>query len=125
MTDHNNRANNYVMRLAFSKISAAVLLLANIATVSFSMEVCPEPYDSNTWSDCFGKLTFLQGMTFPSKAGDFYEGEWLNGKPHGEGKFTTKDGTFYYHGSFENGEFHGYGISGGENGTYAGEWKED
>ena len=38
-------------------------------------------------------------MTF--KNGTKYDGAWLNGKPHGEGVFTTKSGSL--RGRWENG----------------------
>ena len=40
-----------------------------------------------------------------------YEGEWLNGLPHGNGKLVFQDGTIYVGEFFEN-DFHGKGKTG-------------
>lgn len=57
---------------------------------------------------------------FPN--GDEYQGEWLNGKPHGEGLLVTLKGDRYL-GEFENGLFHGYGeMHYGNGDVYEGEW---
>ena len=41
--------------------------------------------------------------------GGFYEGELLNGKPHGRGILNEKDGSCY-DGNWNNGEFTGWGV---------------
>jgi len=46
-----------------------------------------------------GKLPFPAG---------YYEGEILDGKPHGKGKYTWSDGS-YYEGDFINNKRHGIG----------------
>lgn len=73
-----------------------------------------------------------------------YEGNWLDGKRHGTGKFTWNDGktyegdwsydsrtgkgkgnifSGYYEGEFRNGKPHGYGIATYKNGdVYKGNW---
>lgn len=38
-----------------------------------------------------------------------YEGEWIDGKKHGLGKFLMNDGS-YYNGEFKNGEIEGNGV---------------
>jgi hypothetical protein len=49
----------------------------------------------------------LKGLaTYPNKTK--YEGEFKNGMPHGNGRFTYEFGTTYT-GEFENGSFHGAG----------------
>ncbi|MDA7556071.1 hypothetical protein N8809_05470 [Euryarchaeota archaeon] len=47
-----------------------------------------------------------------------YEGEWLNGLPHGNGKLVFQDGTIYVGEFFEN-DFHGKG-----GGVYPDCWDE-
>ena len=86
--------------------------------------------------------------TFPN--GDYYEGEWKNGKPHGQGTFIYntkynnqnkyvggfKDGKHHGHGSytysygikyvgeFKDGKWHGHGSYNYANGnTYVGQWE--
>jgi len=43
-------------------------------------------------------------MTFPDTS--YYEGEWLNNKAHGQGKFNYADGDVY-EGSFAENKFCG------------------
>ena len=45
---------------------------------------------------------------FPS--GDYYEGQFKNGKLHGLGKFIKQDGSFSFEGYWENGLKKGLGI---------------
>ena len=42
--------------------------------------------------------------------GGSYEGYWLNGYKHGQGKFFNKEGRLVYDGLWECGEPHGQGI---------------
>ena len=42
--------------------------------------------------------------------GGTYEGYWLNGYKHGQGKFYNKEGRLVYDGLWECGEPHGQGI---------------
>ena len=42
--------------------------------------------------------------------GGSYEGYWLNGYKHGQGKFFNKEGRLFYDGLWECGEPHGQGI---------------
>jgi len=42
--------------------------------------------------------------------GDYYEGEWLNEKKHGQGKYMFSDGEEWYDGEWENNQIHGNGI---------------
>ena len=45
-----------------------------------------------------------------TKAGDVYRGDWVNDKPHGNGRFIRWNGD-YYQGGFKNGMPHGLGIA--------------
>ena len=52
-----------------------------------------------------------------------YKGEVENGKPNGQGTFTTKNGDKYV-GEWKNGKKQGLGIYNWNNGQkYVGEWK--
>ena len=55
--------------------------------------------------------------------GNKYEGEWKDFKPHGQGKFTWRDGGTY-EGEFNKGEMHGQGTQIEHDGTrtLTGEW---
>ncbi|CAI2381445.1 unnamed protein product [Moneuplotes crassus] len=59
-------------------------------------------------------------------AGGRYEGEWVKGFKHGQGKFFTKEGTLGYEGEWECGEPHGVGktYNAAGNCTYEGEFKK-
>ena len=53
-----------------------------------------------------------------------YEGEWKNGKKHGEGKYYyDHSGNHYYQGSWQNDERHGnLGTYVSPMGIYVGKW---
>lgn len=56
--------------------------------------------------------------------GGFYEGEWRDNLPQGEGKITWADGTEYV-GEWKDGKAEGRGTSTWADGfTYVGEWKD-
>ena len=57
-------------------------------------------------------------------SGAIYEGNWLNGKPHGEGKLTWVDQT-YHEGSFTDGKRNGYGTCVKKWGTMKGQWTDN
>lgn len=60
------------------------------------------------------------------KDGRFYEDEWLKGRPHGEGKLYYDNMNIWYEGQWVKGKREGYGKSYYEDGTLAfeGEWKD-
>ena len=51
-----------------------------------------------------------------------YEGNFLNGKKHGEGKFYYAD-DHYYHGQWANDMKEGTGVYNCPDGLYNGDWK--
>jgi hypothetical protein len=106
------------------KIVFTASLLVTITSSSFAFESCPEPYNSATWHNCIGSLTLLEGMTLVN-TGDFYEGEWRNGKPHGRGKVTFPETGGYYIGNLKDGLAHGKGTLVDTHYKYVGEWKND
>merc|ERR1719284_2219251 len=54
-----------------------------------------------------------------------FEGDWVNGKMHGHGKYQYADGGVY-EGDWYDGKMHGKGIYIFPNGnTYDGEWVND
>lgn len=65
----------------------------------------------------------MRGLKMPR--GAFYEGEYSNGKPHGMGKLTLRNGTVYI-GPFKHGEKgDGYGVINHASGTkYEGNVKD-
>ena len=71
--------------------------------------------DYSKWTNCFGKEKMTNGV---------YEGQYLNGKFHGQGTATWANGNKYV-GGFKNGKEHGQGTltwSDGE--KYVGEFKD-
>jgi hypothetical protein len=115
----------------------------------------PAPHEVATWTgDCFdgklsgtGKLAWsyvkrgksLQssfegqwkdgkphGQGVLTKAdGDRYEGQWKDGKKHGQGVFTYASGS-RYKGQYRDGKKHGQGVYTGANGDrYEGQVKND
>lgn len=56
--------------------------------------------------------------------GDVYEGGFRDGKPHGEGRFSSQNGDLYVGGWFA-GKQHGRGAYFGKDGyVYDGEWAQ-
>ena len=56
--------------------------------------------------------------------GDFYEGEFSEGKPHGLGLYTFRKNNCTYQGAFRAGLYHGQGVETYENGSkYEGEFE--
>ncbi|PRP76741.1 hypothetical protein PROFUN_11744 [Planoprotostelium fungivorum] len=59
-----------------------------------------------------------------TSGGPAYEGEMVDGRPHGQGRAAYRDGSVYQ-GEWKNGFYHGYGIMKWTNGaTYRGFWSE-
>ncbi len=54
-----------------------------------------------SWNNCFGRWLNLNG--------DKYEGEWRNGKPHGQGIHSFQSGEKYI-GSWIEGKYEGFGT---------------
>ena len=74
-----------------------------------------EGTEYKNWTNCFGKEKIAIGV---------YEGEYLNGKPNGQGTFTYNDGSKYV-GQFKDSKFNGQGTLTLANGVkYVGEWKD-
>ena len=74
-----------------------------------------------------GKIWNGQGTETYSLGGvstkDKYEGEFKNGKHHGQGKYTNYYGIVY-EGGFKNGMLFGHGIETSKQEKYDGEWGE-
>lgn len=72
-----------------------------------------------------GKGTYIPSKEHQtgSRATAIYVGDWRSGMPHGRGKLTRSDGT-YYDGEWANGKQHGTGTAKDEHGEeYTGTWK--
>jgi hypothetical protein len=73
------------------------------------------------WKD--GKQHGQGKNTFPS--GNVYEGEWKGDKKHGQGKYTGSNG-FVYEGEWKGDKKHGQGkVTDSDGDVYEGEWKDD
>ena len=58
-----------------------------------------------------------------SENGEYYIGQWSNGRQHGKGKMYYKNGNIRYEGDFINGKIEGEGKYISENGEYyIGQW---
>ena len=99
-------------------------LLLGTATSVWALPACPSMLPI-LWTNCIGSAVLPEGAT-PVNTGDFYEGEWIDGKPNGEGELLFKSGNGGYIGSFKDGGFHGFGTLYVDNGyKYIGDWKFD
>jgi len=63
----------------------------------------------------YGKFEYSQNV--------IYEGEWKDGKLHGQGTATGYDGT-RFQGEWKYGKLDGYGTKTDQGNTYVGEFKE-
>ncbi len=91
------------------------LLVLPLATAAQpQLPPCPSG-PSTTWKNCFGATYLALGYK--------YVGEWMDGKPNGEGVYTFPAGNGYV-GEFRDGMFHGQGIEYFSNGTLrqSGRW---
>ena len=77
------------------------------AAAQSQLPPCPSSPSSN-WKNCFGGTYFAIGYK--------YVGEWMDGKPNGEGAYTFPNGNGYV-GEFRDGMFHGQGIEYFSSGT--------
>jgi hypothetical protein len=91
--------NKELEKMRHQKILYSLIFLFIFQTNIHSKEQCPQT-DPLTWTNCIGKKT--------NEKGDKYEGEFLNGKYHGYGRYIFKNGEIY-EGYFANGKKHGKG----------------
>ena len=99
----------------FQKI-VSLIIFCLLSSSLYSKEPCPKT-DPLTWTNCLGKKNHDNG--------DKYEGEFLNGKYHGYGRYVFSDGEIY-EGYFANGKRHGKGKEIHTNGSvYEGELFEN
>ena len=75
--------------------------------------------DGKIWNGQGTESYSLEGVSTKDK----YEGEFKNGKHHGQGKYTNYFGIVY-EGGFKNGIRFGHGIETSPQETYDGEWGE-
>jgi len=80
---------------------------------------------NNSAAQCVKGNCFTGAGVFKFANGDQYDGQWLNGKPHGMGKYIFANGDKYT-GNFLLGKRHGFGVYVWlKGGKYEGNWKED
>ena len=70
--------------------------------------------DYSKWTNCFGKEKMTNGV---------YEGQYLNGKFHGQGTATWASGNKYV-GEWKDGKQHGQGTYTQGGRKYVGSWIE-
>jgi hypothetical protein len=102
-----------------------ITLLLGSAGLSYALPTCPGSYNSNTWSNCFGTITYPTGNkyvgewmndkrngqgTYTYTNGNKYVGEWKVGKRSGQGTYTDTSGNKYV-GGWKNGKKHGQGTA--------------
>ena len=96
-----------------------ILVMVSWCGVGFAESSLPECKGSNSkkWTNCQGTI---------DEAGQYkYVGEFLKGKMHGQGIFTTVDENTYV-GEFKNDKMHGQGTltSVVQKTKFVGEWKK-
>jgi hypothetical protein len=82
-------------------------------------------FANSSSAQCIKGNCFTGAGTFKFPNGDQYEGQWLNGKPHGPGKYIFVTGD-KYQGNFYLGKRSGFGVyTWFKGGKYEGNWKDD
>lgn len=95
---------------------------ANIGTISgkvlcINISNAYIGYYKNGTKEGYGNIKY--------RAGDVYDGLWLNDRFHGVGKYTFTNGE-YMSGYFQNGDLNGYGeYYWADNNYYKGQWVND
>jgi serine/threonine protein kinase len=106
---------NQVSQLKTGADQDKKLTPAPAASEQAQLPKCKEPYSATAWTNCIGKATYPNG--------DFYSGEYKNGKYDGHGKYVYANGDFY-EGDYKNGIIEGQGIYTFANGEkYTGQWR--
>jgi hypothetical protein len=90
--------------LVFSVIA---LLVSGLVSAQSQLPQC-QGNAVASWNNCFGRWLNLNG--------DKYEGEWRNGKPHGQGIHSFRSGEKYV-GSWVEGKYEGVGTLTALNGS--------
>ena len=77
---------------------------------------CPGSYETVTWTNCVGEVTYPNG--------DQYVGTWRDGKVNGHGTFASSNGEKYV-GAWRDGKLNGHGTYMYSNGDqHVGEWRD-
>lgn len=91
------------------------LLISSLNTVAQTFPPC-QGTDNSAWSRCTAPTLVFDN-------GNSYAGEWLNGKPNGQGTYTFKNTGDTYKGQFADSKFNGTGVFTWANGTqYVGQF---
>ena len=109
-------------------VSIFLTLQASHVFAQARLSPCTQSNDTATWTNCSGELRtspyakyvgeFMNGKphgqgTLTTTAGAQYVGEWRDGKPNGQGALTHSSGPFTgqkYVGGFRDGRYHGQGV---------------
>ncbi len=100
------RSNKWLTRTGTLCLTIAVLLGSEAE--GSDLPPCRGSYNQSTWSDCFGEFHYA--------AGDYYSGEYKNGKKHGQGTYVYADDkrdpmhAGIYVGEFKDNKREGKGI---------------
>ena len=106
------------------RIFLIIFLSSFISSVSFSqskLSLC-QGENKSSYNNCFGKIKQISSN---SKLEYIYEGEFKNGKEHGQGSDTYSNGKKFI-GEYKEGKRSGKGILTHPDGNrYVGEFKND
>ena len=88
-------------------LSFFLLLVSAAACAQSQLPPCQGSSPAR-WNNCTGSWT--------NPGNEKYQGEWLNGKPHGQGTHTFASGERYI-GTWRDGKYHGQGVLYAANGS--------
>lgn len=91
--------------------SLLCLLIVGSAWAQSQLPPCQGNFPSR-WSNCTGSWT--------NPGNEKYQGEWLSGKPYGQGTHTLASGERYI-GTWRDGKYHGPGVLYAANGSVIGQ----
>lgn len=103
----------HITRWALISVMTSVLLTIDSA---HGLTSCQTENPVSSWHECTGTMKSPDGST--------YEGDWFDGRPHGQGILSSADGSAYV-GEFRSGIRVGLGAMAYASGDrYAGYWKD-
>jgi len=116
------RTNKFKLESTLSEVPDAIQKFEDIIPAHFSFkefEVTPK-YKEEVKD---GRLNGQHTDTYSN--GDTYDGEWKDGKPHGQGIKDFFESGAQYNGEWKDGKYHGQGTYTFSNcDQYDGEWKD-
>jgi len=107
-------------------LTISEIAFANDRTIEYTVSLTDGSYEgTGTYTGKIKKRVPNGYGTWVGIDGSYYEGEWLQGRWHGEGTHNLPDGNIYL-GNYHNGLRNGQGtMTTADGNKYVGEWQDD